>query len=158
MERQPNAVELFVRSLSPSGATHQQERILERLDELAAEGHVDDYEVTVWGERVVPDSVAADTPTGENVLDTVDEFGSWATAHGVSVERFYPEQTVESAITGDEFTAISLPVVAMAEYVDGRLHHVTPHEGETVQTVLGRLDALGTETTRSRDERPLRLA
>jgi hypothetical protein len=158
MERQPHAVELFVRSLSPSGATHQQERILERLDELATEGHIDDYEVTVWGERVVPDSIAAETPTGERVLDTVEEFQSWATAHGVAVDRFYPERTVESAITGEEFTAISLPVVAMAEYVDDRLHHVTPHEGETVQTVLDRLDALDGDRERSAEQRPLRLA
>lgn len=158
MERQPHAVELFVRSLSPSGATHQQERILERLDELATEGRIDDYGMTVWGERVVPDSVAAETATGESVLNTIEQFQSWAAAHGVSVDQFYPEQTVESAITGEEFTAISLPVVAMAEYVDGRLHHVTPHEGETVQTVLDRLDALDEETERTTEQRPRRLA
>jgi hypothetical protein len=134
------SVELFVRSLSPSGATHRQEAILDRLDRLDEQDVIEDYTVTVWGERIGPDSLAAETDTGQRTLNSVAEFESWADANGVSVERFYPVETVDSTLAGDRYTAISLPVMAMAEFVDGELCHVTPHEDDRVRTVADRLD------------------
>ena len=151
MDRQPPSVELYVQSLTPSGATHRLESILDHLDRLDRRGDIAGYDVTVWGEKVVPDSLAARTDFGREVLETVDEFESWASAYGVSVERFYPTETVDSALTGEEFTTVSLPVMAMAEYVDGRLQHVTPHEGDGIQTVSDRLDALADRDTSGHD-------
>lgn len=147
------SMELFVRSLTPSGAAQRQEAILDRLERLDERGVIDGYTVTVWGEQVVPGSLAARTDAGKEIVATVDSFEEWASAMGVSVDRFFEEQSVESAVTGERYAATSLPVLAMAEYVDGDLAWVTPHEDEDgVHTVVDRLDRIeeGTEANADR--------
>jgi hypothetical protein len=126
----------------------------ERLERLVDRGVVCGYEVTVWGEQFVPGSLAAETAVGRRVAETLDRFAAWADDRNASVDRCDEEQTVESGVTGDRYTAIALPVMAMAEYVDGDLAYVTPHaEGECVETVAGRLDALR-ETATATDDNP----
>ncbi|MEF8785320.1 MAG: HTH domain-containing protein [Haloarculaceae archaeon] len=142
------SIELFVRSLSPNGAAQQQEAILSRLDRLDERGVVDDYTVTIWGERIVPESLAAQTDTGREMRETVEQFRTWADERGVSLDRFFTDQTIHSAITGDRYSATALPVFAMAEYEDGELRSVTPHErDEGTLTVEDRLEALGEQAT-----------
>lgn len=142
------SIELFVRSLTSSGIVYKQETVLDTLDRLDDRGVVDHYDVTVWGDQVVPGSIAAQTDTGEEILDAIDAFHSWAAENDVTVDRFFTDRAVTSSITGDPVTAISLPVIAMAEYEDGQLVSVTPHETEEdIQTVIDRLDALKDQAT-----------
>lgn len=146
-------IELFVRSLTPSGAAQRQEAVLDKLDRLDERGVIEDYTITVWGEQIDPNSLAAETDAGKRILDTVASFEEWADEHDVSVDRFFTEQSIGSAITGERYTAMSLPVIAMAEYVDDQLQTVTPYQGDdSIQTVADRLETLG-EQTEHTDER-----
>ena len=143
------SIELFVRSLAPNGATQQQEAILSRLDQLDERGVVDNYTVTIWDERIVPESLAAQSGTGREIGETVDQFQAWADERDVSLDRFFIDQTIHSAITGDRYSAIALPVFALAEYEDGELRSVTPHERDKgTLTVEDRLELLGEQATR----------
>jgi hypothetical protein len=134
-------LELFVRSLAPASAEHTQETVIDRLDALDERGF--GTTVTVWGERVGLSKTVAGTRRGEYVLDRVAAFKEWARAAGVSVNSFFEARSTTSTVTGEEYTAIVLPVMTLAEYREDELHCVTPHVTEgTVRTVSDRLDAL----------------
>ncbi len=153
MSAERPTIELFVRSLTPSGAAPRQEAVLDKLDRLDERGVVEEYSITVWGEQIAPDTLAAETKTGERIVNTVAAFEEWADEHGVSVDRFFTEQSIGSSVTDERYTAISLPVIAMAEYVGGELRAVTPYQSPNgIRTVADRLDTLGEQTERV-DER-----
>lgn len=140
------SVGLFVRSLTPSGTAKQQEAILDTVNHLDDRDTIDDYEVTVWGERIVPDSLAAATTPGQRIMETIDAFETWAKANDAAIDRFFEEQAIESAVTGECYIATRLPMLAMAEYVDGEIRMVTPHvDDDGVLTVADRVTTLGEE-------------
>lgn len=148
-------LELFVRSLAPTARSGELETVLDRLDALVERGVVDDYSVTVWGEEVRADGDAVErTAIGRHVLDSLASFRAWAADNDASVSRFYETRPVERGLLGEEYTVTTLPVVAMAEYGDGDLQYVTPHEMEgTVRTVRDRLDVLAERDVARTEER-----
>lgn len=134
-------VELFVRSLTPQGT--DQESILERLDRMQAAGQIDDYSVTVWGDRIALDSTFAETAAGRQLLDRIDEFEQWATTEGVSLDGCFETKQVDSMVLDSSTRERCLPVRVMAEYENGELRSVTPHvDGDETRTVSDRLDEL----------------
>ena len=62
--------------------------------------------MTVWGERVAPDSLAAQTDAGQEILGAVEAFREWAAQNGVAVDRFFTERTVDSTLTGDRKSVV----------------------------------------------------
>lgn len=144
-------IELFVRSLAQTGATRRIEDTLDRLDDLEDRGDVADYTVTVWGREI--GTAARRTATGRHILDSIESFEDWAATAGASVDRFYETRTVERDLTGETYSVTDLPVVAMAEYENGVLGHVTPHEKEgVVRTVQDRLDDIARRDGSEREE------
>ncbi|MFB6183732.1 MAG: HTH domain-containing protein [Haloarculaceae archaeon] len=134
-------IELYVRSLLPDGAHERQDAVIERLRDLEASGDVEDFSVIVWGKQVSRESAAGHTETGRYVLNRVAEFEQWALSHNVSLSSFYQTQAVGD--DGDASTAITLPVMGLAEYADGQLRHVAPCTvGDTIHTIVDRLDGL----------------
>ena len=76
-------------------------------------------------------------------LGRVAEFEQWAADEGVSLERFIQRDEVHSTIRDTTQTVIRLPAMMIAEYEDGELQHVTPHERDDgVVTVQDRLESL----------------
>lgn len=143
-------LDLHVRSLAPRAGHAQQESVIERLDELEAGGYIDEFTVNVWGRQISLSTAAARTDAGQFVLDRVDEFRAWAAETDRSVDSFFETRRVESEITDQEYAALVLPVLTLAEYRDDELAYVAPcTDGETVVTVEDRIDVL--ETTRVTD-------
>jgi len=136
-------VELNVRSLASRTGDGVQERAVEALRRLEADGAVASFAVRVWGEQVGLSTTAVETERGQEVLERVGAFRAWANRNGVSLEPFFDARATTSRITGEEYTVLCLPVAAMAEYEGGDLAYVTPHEDDgVVRTVGGRLDVL----------------
>lgn len=135
--------ELHVRSLAPRAAQRQQERVIERLDRLESAGRIDEATVDVWGRQVSLSSAAARTDAGRYVLDRVESFREWADETGRSVESFFETRRVASEITDEEYVALVLPSLTLAEYRDGDLAYVAPcSDGDEVTTVPDRIDVL----------------
>ncbi len=136
-------IELYVRSLLPDGAHDRQETVIRRLRRLDREDLIEGLSVIVWGKQLSRTSAAAHTEEGRYILNRVAEFKSWALSNNVSLESFYQTTDVESEVTDESYTAITLPVMGLAEYHDGELVHVAPcTEGEVVHTIVERLDRL----------------
>jgi len=136
-------IELYVRSMLPTGAHERQEAVIERLDRLDAEGDIAGYDLIVWGRQVARESAAAHTDEGRYVLNRVAEFKQWALSNNVSLESFYQTTEVDSEATETSYDAIVLPVMGLAEYDGEELVHVAPcTEGDTVHGIVDRLDRL----------------
>jgi len=133
--------ELYVRSLaSRTGCQH---RVIKRLQRLDTGGRLADVDVYVWGTEVGLSTTAVETDSQQSILETVADFRAWADNAGVSDEQFYEDRTRVSGLTGEEFSTLRLPVLVLAEYEDGELVSVTPHERDCgVRTVTDRLEML----------------
>lgn len=135
-------LELYVRSLSPGGFLEQQRGVVERLERLEAADVIDDYSVDVWG-RGLADPDAARTGVGQWIYDRIGEFREWADREGMSLDSFFPVEPVRSDLSDEEYTRIRFPTVTLAEYEGDVLRFVSPcSDGETVHTVMDRIDAL----------------
>lgn len=134
-------VELYVRSLCPTGAHQRQEQIIDRLQTMEEEGGISDFSVTVWGRRI--DIGASHTDPGRTIRDRLTEFEQWAREEGVSLSSFYRSKTVDSQRRGETVTTVTLPVMGLAEYDDGELVHVAPcTDGDTIRQIEHRLSRL----------------
>jgi len=136
-------IELYVRSLLPDGAGHRQEAVIEQLQRLDAEDEIADFSVIVWGKQIAHESAGSRTEEGEYILNRVAEFKQWALSNNVSLESFYQTHEVENDASDEAYNAMVLPVMGLAEYVDGELRHVAPcTDGDAVHTITERLDRL----------------
>jgi len=136
-------LELYVRTLSPPGARSRQEAVLERLQRLEDEGHIEDFYVKVWGRRIDPTTRAADTEQGQFILNRIAEFQQWALAENTTLESFYQTHEQSSSITGEDHTSIVLPKMGLAEYHGPELEQVAPcTTGDDVYSVVDHLDDL----------------
>ena len=159
VQRTPETMELYVRSLSPTSFRDRQERVINRLERLEAIGAIGDYTVEVWGDRLAEPDVHR-TETGRRISELIERFRSWADDHGKSISRYFDAETVRSKMTDEEYSQIAFPAMTLAEYGPDGLEFVTPcSDGETVHSVRDRLDALEAasplESTSSREDAPL---
>lgn len=142
------ALSLYVRSLAPSDHRTQQQEIVDRLKQLEIDGLIDSYSVDVWGDQI-PVSATEQTAVGRELRHLVETFHAWAADHDVSIDSFFPCELVRSQFTGETYTRIGLPAMALAEYVDDELRFVSPYrDGETVQTVSMHVESLEAHTRR----------
>lgn len=138
-KNQPH-VELYVRSLCPSGAEHQPEQVTERLNELVEAGHIADFSIHVWGKQV---PCAGDTAVGEEIRDRIETFEAWSDRAGVSLAPSFEIREARSLLTGETQERIVLPTLCLAEFRGDDLQYVTPCvEDGTVCTVRDRLGVL----------------
>lgn len=137
-------IDLFVRSLQPPNWQAKQRRVLDRLEALAEGDVVDEFDVYVWGASAPPSPEDARTAFGRFVLDRIATFRQWARANDRSLGGLFEVREADSSITGESCRRLTLPAIVMAEYYDGQLGCVTPHErtGETIR-VLDRATELG---------------
>lgn len=152
-------VDLFVRSLRPGNWQAKQDRVLDRLESLVDEGVIDGFDVYVWGSAAPPSADRARTAFGRFVLDRIAAFEEWAHRNDRSLGELFAECEVESSITGESRHCRRLPAMAMAEYHDGRLRCVTPHQqsGETIR-VLDRATELGIRPEHAGDLRSVEVS
>ncbi|KOX91903.1 hypothetical protein AMS69_15235 [Haloarcula rubripromontorii] len=136
-------IELYVRSMLPDGAHERQEAVIDRLQTLDENDHIDGFNVIVWGKQIAPQSAAARTAEGKYILNRVAEFKQWALSHNVSLDSFYQDTTVDSEAAESAYDAMALPVMGLAEYDGNELVHVAPcTKDDIVHTIMDRLDRL----------------
>jgi DNA-binding Lrp family transcriptional regulator len=140
--RNPPTVTLLVRSLAPDGAEARQRAVIERLERLDADGHIEGFVVIVWGKKYCPET-ADSTETGRLAQRFLGDFDEWSARTGLSTAPFFEVQTNYSAITDESKTAIVYPLLALAEYDGTDLSHVSPcRTTGAVCTVEDHLDAI----------------
>lgn len=136
-------VELYVRSLCPTGVYQRQEDVIERLNEMDEDDRIDGFSVSVWGERIVPET-AGQTEMGATLLDRISRFKQWAQRNDVELPAF-SRRSVTNVATDDADAAITLPLTGLAEFIDGELVHVAPcRDGATVRSVDDRVARITT--------------
>lgn len=135
-------LELYVRSLAPTGCRSRQEGVVDRLAQLESGGLIEEYTVDVWGRQLSLEG----SPRSEaeaRIRERIEAFQSWARTHGRSLDRFFPVDTVHSELTGEEYTCVRVPVMTLAEYEGETLRFVTPSsDRETTHTVADHLEAI----------------
>lgn len=143
------SVELFVRTLSPTGARAQQEAVIDRIQQLEAEAVINEFSLTVWGERICPESAAAKrTATGRTVLDRIEEFESWLGRTDIPSESAFETQDIDSAVIDEQYSVVVLPMLCLAVYEDDHLGCVAPwSNAETTHSVVDCLDAVADPTS-----------
>jgi hypothetical protein len=133
-------IELCVRSLASRTGKGIQEQAIDRLQRLETTGELDALSVRIWGEEVALSTTATETERGRAILQRVGAFREWAAHNDVSLAPFFEPREKTSRITGEEYATLRLPVLVMAEYVDGDIVHVAPHRRDSgVYTVEDRL-------------------
>ena len=142
----PSRVELCVESLHPTGVVSRLEASIDRLRELEAAGHVDEFDLVVWGDRVGIRSGVAGTDAAERVRERVNACMEWAEEHGRSLRPVFDVCETDNAFTGESHTAIDLPSMLLVEYEDETVSHVAPSsDGTSTRSVTDRLQALAAE-------------
>jgi len=138
--------ELYLRSLRPDGYCQQQSSILDRLDGLEERGTVAEHSVQVCGCQVPVTRREARTEVGERLVDRISTFRGWAIRNDCSLTPGFEIREVDNSLTGEQYRAVRLPAIFMAEYDETGLVCVTPHhDGESVRTVADRVAELETE-------------
>lgn len=131
-------VELFVRSLAPRGCGRLQADAIDTLSELVDRGIVDDYEVRIWGDAVPVDG---DHP----IVREVVRLREWAATNGA--ELLGVDRRTAGSLVEEARAVTALPTMVLAEYHDGKLACVSPHERDgVVHTIEDRLGALHEST------------
>jgi len=109
------------------GAERQAE-IIGRLEQLESDGHIEGFNVHVWGDAVATETALSDTDTGRGVRNLVAAFEQWALSENVSVQSFFERTEKSSALSGEKQAVITLPSIAVAEYDGHELVGMAPHE------------------------------
>lgn len=118
-------VELFVRSLTPDGAEEQQEKVINRLEELDDSDVIDEFRTYVWGKQIcVPmSSDGGDIKSTSGESDMYREFIEWSEENGVTLAPFFQER---ESVSRDS-RVIVFPVMCLCVYEDGDLKNLYPH-------------------------------
>ncbi|WP_436927195.1 HTH domain-containing protein [Halosimplex amylolyticum] len=156
-------VTVFVRSmLPPLGAKGAQEALIRGLNELEADGELDEVSVEVTGDRLCLCETCVETDAGSSLLESVGELDGWGREFDASVSRFFERRELDSTISGETARALVPPRVAVALYCDGTLAGAFPCEmGDAAVATGDFVDALAqfcdTDTPTSGGKRPLRV-
>jgi len=134
-------LELFVRSLAPDTGRTYQDRVIEQLQELSESDRVESFDLYVCGDCVCPSTVAAETDTGQFLLDRFEGFEEWALQNDVELVGF-ERRCVQSSFRGEEVTGLRFPRICLAEFVDERVRFVAPSADDGDVMVPDRLDVL----------------
>lgn len=149
-EREDVRVELAVRSLGPGGRHAQQDDVIDRLRTLSEAGGLAEFDVSVWGKRIGLDDAGSETGPGREILSTVETFEEWADENDYSIGTFFQTKRVRSPIAREDFRALELPTMTLAEYRGDDLHWVSPcldPTTDTVYTVHDRVAAIEGEVS-----------
>lgn len=137
------AVELYVRSLAPRADRGRLHESVTRLQELAEAGTLREFSVVLSGKAIPPTPADTVTELGAYLCNRVAVFREWAASTGRTVGATFQRRSVHSTFTGDDYDAVVLPDMLLAEYEGDDLRFVAPcREDGNVVTVADRVDAL----------------
>lgn len=130
-------VDLYLRAEPQFGVENQREAVVDRLTALEREEKIDDFNVYAWGREIRPAGPLEGTDYHRMVLRSLGEFEEWLRRNGTPANRLFERREVDSELTDETYTVISLPMMCIAVYDDGDLSGVYPY-----------YDADGTHTVR----------
>lgn len=140
-------LELCVRSLTGSADTCRLDVLIDEAESLIAKDRIDTFDTTVWGDELPLDRPPR-TGTGRALYDLLGQFELWADQGQRKIRPFFQSRTVTDELTssGEEREVMNLPDVAIAEFRDGVLEWVSPHqEANCVHSVQDHLSAIATD-------------
>lgn len=132
---EPLRVGLYVRHNS-FGARTQQQRLFERVRRLEARPRIERTELRRWPKRIPADERS-------ELGDVIREFEAWAAERDLELAPCFDRREVEARFANERYEWISLPVMCLAVYRNGRLQRVAPHvDGDRSYTVYDCIDDL----------------
>ena len=133
-------VELYLRDDTRGLAGRRQDAVREQVREVAETPAVERVAVYEWPRTIAVDGPG---PTDERAHSVFNRFSQWARDHDARLHPAFTTRTCTTPDTGDRYTALVLPVMALAVYEDDTLAAVYPHATDAAQrTVFDGLDAL----------------
>lgn len=137
-------LELCVRSLTGAADTCRLDGLIDQAELLVAEGWIDTFDTTVWGDQLPLDRPPR-TETGRALYDLLGQFEQWADQGERKIRPFFQSRTVTNEMTTPATTrkVMTLPDVAIAELHEGALEWVSPHqEANCIHSVQDHLSAI----------------
>lgn len=118
-------VETFIRSRTPAVGTHSRRAQLFRtLEQQAETGQIEQYDVTLLGEKLCLCDHCRALHDETEVLDVVEQLDSWRDG-GIRSSGFAAHE-IDSSITDEQYSVVIPPEVALGVYVDDSLAGVFP--------------------------------
>jgi hypothetical protein len=150
-------VELYVRSQAGSGIQGVQRGVVDQLSVFERRGDIDGFELRVWGTEVCPSMPHDGDSFERSTVGRVSRFEQWATENDVSLETAFRHHRIDSAVSGERATVVTLPSLFLAVYEDDRLVDVAPcATGDGVVSIaalLARLDVQAATARHGREGR-----
>lgn len=138
---------MFVRSQAGSGIQGVQRGVVDQLRALEDRKVIDAFEMHVWGPDVCGSMPHDGDSFAESTVGRVQEFEAWADERDVSVGGTFRHHRIDSAISDEEATVVSLPSLFLAVYEDDALVDISPcRKGNEVCSVATILERLATDT------------
>jgi hypothetical protein len=142
-EAQHRTVRLFVRADPELGCEKQKQAVLDRLEGLDADDHIDRYKVDVWTKAIRIAGPLEGTNYYQRVFDHFTAFQQWAIEESVALKSAFNVEEVDCEITDETYRVLSLPCLCLAVYEDDELRGVYPHvDDDTTRTIRHCLDKL----------------
>ena len=139
-----HVIKLFVRADPEVGTEDSKTTAIESLRDLERAGVIDRFERVAWGKLFRPSGPLSGSDYHEQVRRHLSDFEEWADRAGVSLDHAFPRREFGCTLTDESFAVVALPSLAAAEYEDGTLVGVYPHQRDgTVYTVSEFLADLG---------------
>jgi hypothetical protein len=146
---QDKQVKLFIRVNPSFRAEQQKQAVIDRLRSLERKGQVAGVDVHVWGREIRLAGPLEGSVYHKSVMDHVNEFEQWFAENSVSMDALFSNRKIDSSISNERYSVLSLPFMCLAVYQDDELRDFYPHhDSETTHTVLNGLDRLETEDIR----------
>ncbi|WP_246982447.1 HTH domain-containing protein [Halorientalis marina] len=134
-------LELYCRAETMGLAGRRQDAIETRARELAATDAVDELDVIATERKP---SLGAHGPQDPRAIAAFGRFREWADETGVRLHPAFDTRECYSWETGRPYTALVVPVVALAVYEDDALVAVYPHGTDPHRSVFDGLCAIET--------------
>lgn len=139
-EQQQKHLKLFVRADTELGCEARKQSVIERLDELESDDHIDSYDIHVWASEIRPAGPLRSTPYYQTVFTHLSDFQKWAESASVSLDFAFKRKTLSCEITGETYSVLSLPSMCLAVYDGTAIGGVYPHcNDEMLHTISGYL-------------------
>lgn len=114
--------------LPPLGAKSKQESVLTTLEELVDDGEIDEFTVTITGNRLCLCDTCMKTDAESTLINRFKELDEWGRDHDASTSPFFETRTLDSTMAGETARALVPPRLSVALYCDGELSGVFPCE------------------------------
>ncbi|WP_331233316.1 HTH domain-containing protein [Natronorarus salvus] len=146
-DRTAHSAVLYIRSVAPTGINDVQQRAIERLERLVAEGTLESVDYEVWGHSVPTDS--SELP----IKRRYDEFADWADEHGYTLSPAFHVRETKTIVSDSTWTVVSFPLLCLGIYSDRDVEAVFPcSDDDRTYTLQDGLHALESRESLERED------